>query len=248
MSISIFLHCIWIISLINLMASATPITFFGYDQGQGESKRLTTYQNASQASDDFLFRLINVGTETFESIPVNSTGQIFLDFEGAGTATLSGPGISIDQVSGKGTNGVGRYAISGSHYVETGDKGFTIQFSNPVAAFGFWGVDIGDFGGDLIIQTTNSIYTLDTKNNPGGSVLFWGIIDPAMFTSITFSNTASGVDYFAFDNMTIGSLEQVNLSTLEEVPEPFTFAMTGAGLAGLILWVRRQQNHRSQNK
>lgn len=227
--------------LTSASAFAAPLTFFGFDQGPGESGRLNTYTNATAASNSFQSHLIGVGTETFESFSDGMNAPLNLTFPGAGTATLSGSGASIDQVSGSGSNGVGRYAISGSKYVETGDKGFTITFADPVAAFGFWGVDIGDFGGDLIIQTTNSTYTLNTRNNRGGSVLFWGIIDTDLFTSVTFSNTAAGTDYFAFDNMTIGSLEQINPNPGGEVPEPTTMALAGAGLASLIAVARRRQ-------
>ncbi len=228
-------------ALMSASVFAAPVTFFGLDQGPGEYGRLTTYTNATAASNDFLSQLVGVGTETFEGFKDGKNAPLTLTFPGAGTATLSGYGASIDQVTGSGSNGVGRYAISGSKFVETGDKGFTITFADPVAAFGFWGVDIGDFGGDLIIKTTNDTYTLNTKNNPGGSVLFWGIIDTSLFTSITFSNTAAGTDYFAFDNMTIGSLAQINPNTGSEVPEPSTIALAGAGLIGLVTAARRRQ-------
>ena len=47
-------------------------------------------------------------------------------------------------------------------------------------------------------------------NGLGGSVLFWGLIDTDNpFTSLTFGNTAAGTDFFGFDDMTIGSVEQV---------------------------------------
>jgi len=243
MFLQIFSLWIPILILTSVTSFAAPFTFFGYDTGLGENQRLTTYTNAAAASENFLSYLIGVGTEDFEDVSVGSYSPMQLIFPGTGTATLTGSGARIDSTNGNGTNGVGRYAISASHYVESGDKGFTVTFSDPVSAFGFWGVDIGDFGGDLIIQTTNGSYTLDTKNNPGGSVLFWGIIDTDLFKSVTFSNTAAGTDYFAFDDMTIGSLAQVDPEKLSEVPEPNTIALVGAGLTGVIMMTLRKKRY-----
>jgi hypothetical protein len=47
---------------------------------------------------------------------------------------------------------------------------------------------------------------------------------------VSFTNTAAGSDYFAFDNMTIGSVEQV---VPGEVPEPISMILLGSGLLGL---------------
>lgn len=121
---------------------------------------------------------------------------------------------------------MGRYGVSPENFWQTGDRGFSIKFSKAVAAFGFYGVDIGDFDGNLVIELDNGFKTtLLTAGSPGGSVLFWGIIDKdSPFTTVSFSNTAAGTDFFAFDNMTIGSLAQV-------VPEPGSYALLGLGLA-----------------
>lgn len=241
MSLQIFSLWIPILILTSVTSFATPFTFFGYDTGRGENRRLTIYTNASAASENFLSHLMGVGTEDFEDVSIGLYTSLDLVFPGSGRATLTGSGTRIDSITGNRTNGVGRYAISGSHYVETGDKEFTITFSDPVAAFGFWGVDIGDFSGDLIIQTSNGSYTLNTSNNPGGSVMFWGIIDPALLKSITFINTAAGTDYFAFDDMTIGSLAQVDPDKLGEVPEPTTVVLVGAGLTGVMMMSLRKK-------
>jgi hypothetical protein len=62
---------------------------------------------------------------------------------------------------------------------------------------------------------------------PGGSVLFWGIIDNEnAFKSIIFENTAAGIDTFGFDQMTIGT----------PVPEPEFYALLLAGL-GLVSFI-----------
>ena len=211
-------------------ANAAVMTFFGEDLGLGEGIRLPSHLNSDTARNDFLNHLINPGTETFESFTEGTGVPLAVNFGAAGTATLQGSGSVSEQVAG--TNGVGRYPISGSNYWE-GTNSFSIAFSDPVAAFGFYGIDIGDFYGRVTVTTVNggtSTYTIpNTMGGLGGSVLYWGIIDTEnVFTSLTFGNTAAGTDYFGFDDFTIGSLEQVT-----GVPEPATLLLFGAGLAGL---------------
>lgn len=56
-------------------------------------------------------------------------------------------------------SGAGRQATSGSNYVEvsTGSVGneFFIDFSGLVAAFGVYGIDVGDFGSQLTMSFYN---------------------------------------------------------------------------------------------
>jgi PEP-CTERM motif len=230
-------------ALISGIASSYTI-FFGEDLGLGEAVPQPARPNATAASTSFLSNLIGVGTETFEGFAAGTGSPLALTFPGAGTATLGGSG-TIQSVAPGTTNGFGRYAISGTNFWEVSSGDFTITFSAAVAAFGFWGVDIGDFDGQITLELANggttNLVVNNTLNGPGGSVLFYGLIaqNPGeLFTSITFGNTNPGVDFFAFDDMTIGSIEQVR-----PVPEPDSLLLVGLALtiaAGVARLRRRK--------
>ena len=182
--------------------------------------------NATAAEAAFLSQLQGVGTETFQSFaPTTTTSPpLLLTFPGAGTATLAQGGGVIQSVASGTTDSNGRYGVSATNFLEVdadailnGDN-LRINFQNPVAAFGFYGIDIGDFNGTLKIVTDNAaIGTLDVPTAPlllaDGSVLFWGIITtPAEgpIGQLQFRTTPGDGDVFGFDNMTIGSREQVD--------------------------------------
>ena len=229
-------------------AHASFLTFFGEDLNNSPTVPLGSFPSASAAEADFLSNLVGVGTEDFESF-ANGTGEpLNLTFPGAGGATLSGGGGEIVSVTPGSTNGFGRYATSGSNYWEVaagGTNNFVVDFDDPVAAFGFFGVDIGDFGGQLELELTNGVMeTLTVSNTEGsfgstdGSVLFFGVIatnSSHQFDSVSFLTTAGQGDVFAFDDFTVGAREQV------QVPEPATLALVGIGLAGVGVAARRRR-------
>jgi hypothetical protein len=257
MTISLFTKKLLSLSLtataavVGVVSGIVPVhaytIFFGEDLGLGESTRLPATPNANAAEANFLSNLAGVGTEDFESFAPGAGTPLNVTFPGSITtnitATISGVG-SIDNVP-SGTNGVGRYPISGDQYLETNSE-FLINFDQEVAAFGFYGIDIGDFDGQITLTLTDGNSTTltipNTTSGLGGSVLFYGIIadnDNEVFTDVSFGNTASGVDFFGFDDLTVGDIEQVG----GVVPEPAsTLALLVLGTLGAGSALKRKRN------
>lgn len=229
---------------VPLAAAGAQTVYYGQNDAGTENAAITG------ARGSFFSALSGgVGTETFEGLAVGTSSPITLGFPGAGAATLTGNGAVA---SG---NNSGAVAHAGSQYLLaiTGSTGseFRINFANPVAAFGFFGSDIGDAGSNLTLRYTRADgstyssqvpYDYNTLPLASGNLLFYGFIDTANpFTSIEFLSTAAD-DYFGFDDMTIASKGQVvNPPPVTGVPEPSTAALVGAGVAALGAAARRRR-------
>ncbi|MFY7695316.1 MAG: hypothetical protein ACOVQK_03145 [Cyanobium sp.] len=241
---------VWLITGLSLVAATQASSpaqafsiFTGVDPNGDRHVNLgcaSGCPNATAAETAFLAQLLGVGTETFESFAASTTTPLLLSFPGAGNATLSqGSGI-IESVPAGTTDDNGRYGVSATKFLEVdanasfNGNNLRIDFQNPVAAFGFYGIDIGDFNGTLRIATDNAnIGTLNVPTAPlllaDGSVLFWGIItSPAdgPISQLHFQATPGEGDVFGFDNMTIGSREQVDPN-----PAPAPLAIAGLPIA-----------------
>lgn len=235
------------------LATASTSIFFGEDLNNSASVPLASTPNASAAEADFLSNLTGIGTEDFEDFAAGEGEPLSLMFPGSvGTigATLSGGSGFIRSVSA-GSASFGRYGSSPTNYWEVeagGQNNFTVTFDQTVAAFGFYGIDIGDFGGQLTLEVTRAnnveeTFTVDNTQGSGGStdgsVLFFGIIETdasAGFDSISFLTTIGTGDVFAFDDFTVGDIDQI-----DPIPVPAAMPLLLGGLGAFAALRRRQR-------
>jgi hypothetical protein len=232
-------------------AQAAYVTFSGIDNNGNPSLQVSP-TNASGAESQFKAALSGAGTEDFETYAVGTSAPLSLNFGSAGMATMTGgDGMIAGNSAGK-TDGNGRYSVTkvgggdGLRFweVDAGGTGdFNIDFSVPIAAFGFYGVDIGDFLGTVSVGLWSSGTPLTTFAVPSaattvadGSIIYFGVVATTSaeeFTQVRFRTTSGNEDVFAFDNMTIGVRQQVT------IPAPASLALVGLGLIGLGLSRRR---------
>ena len=220
-------------------AATAPVTFFGEDVNlAGDPVQPTpTQSNAARAS--FFAHLAGAGTESFEGFPAGEEAILVAPFPGAGTATVTG-----GMVTG-GENIAGRYPTTGEKYLNAYSP-IRMQFSSPVAAFGFYATDVCDFGGQLSLQLTalsGEVVNLIVPGSTGvdgsttGSILYFGFYDlEKTYTSVLFDN-GDYADIFGLDDFSIASAGQAS-----PVPEPTAWALLTAGFALLGSAIRRRRS------
>lgn len=220
-------------------ASALPSQiFFAEDPAPGGS----VSAGVASKRAEFLAALAATAQSYGFEDKFNGDAALFnINFTGSSsaiTATLSGSG-SVSNVADAGrfnTTPLGQNFWSAP---TSGDGDiFTLTFSTAISAFGFYGTDIGDFGGALYLDLTPSgggaDETVTVKDTAGtsGALLFFGFADASTsYSSITFRSAGTGTtaDFFGFDDFVVADRGQV----IQQVPEPGSLALAGLALIGL---------------
>ncbi len=204
----------WAMLIGALCAAPAPAgfrTFFGEDFVGGDP--IAPRPNADAAAAAFFSQLTGVGTESFEAFAAGTPPPFVVNF-GVDTATLTGSNTTVEAASP-----TGQFATDGNRFLLVRDTGeITISFSSPQGVFGFYANDVGDFGGQLVVAlndpagTTLPVPSGATVPADSGAVLFFGIIGETVadtFTTIQFDNVSGMADFFGYDEMTIGQIQQV---------------------------------------
>jgi hypothetical protein len=216
--------------------------FCGEDVDTGQDVR--PGQPPALARVAFLERLMNVGNEDFEEFPNRSRGPFGLSFPGTageltGTLAATGEGLILRDLT------EGRFPTSGQQYMQSLE--FSVTFSQPVAAFGFYATDVGDYGANLKLEFYSGDEflwsllvgnTLSDDESSDAALLFLGTISSlATFDRVDFVNVPnapfplSPFDAFGFDDLVIADSGQVVPPT--PIPEPAALGVVL--LAGLVL-------------
>jgi hypothetical protein len=234
--------------LTAVVSQAAPDIYFGEDVspwgwgGPNDVPRPTSIPNTEGAASAFASRLPGIAAETFEGLATGSTptNVVF----GTNIATLTGQ-VDIRTTTNATMTLGGQFPISGTNFLNlrTESPGFfAVEFSQPQAAFGFYGTDFGEpLGMDLSFLhmdgTTNTILLPITRPQGSGGSFFFGYISQTNpFVRVFFHRIGNADDWFGFDDMRIATPDQVHPApaVLDIVLAPGAGTTAGIGVSGTV--------------
>ena len=204
--------------------------------------RPASIPNTQRAASAFASRLPGILSETFEGLATDSTPTNLVF--GTNIATLTGQ-VEIRTVIDPAMTAGGEFPISGTNFLNlrTESPGFfTLDFSQPQAAFGFYGTDFGEpLGMDMaflhVDGTTNTIVLPITRPQGSGGAFFFGYISQTNpFVRVAFHRMGDENDWFGFDDMTIATPDQVHPApaVLDIAVDSGTGTTAGIGVSGTV--------------
>lgn len=234
--------------LAALAPAANALSLFeGYDANPNNQTVLPEADrtNTSAAFFNFLQAIDNgsVTTESFEDLPTSQAidglsqdiSGVTADFSYLKPDNSSATGGSTTKVQLANSSGMtnsGTYPTDGEKGISINSSNqFSIDFSAPLAAFGFWGTDLGDRNNQLTVEllrdgTSVGSQLIDFLGADAGdsSVFFFGGLadNPAeQFNQVRLISSAKS-DAIGLDQLTIATPEQVAQAII---------ASTGSGTA-----------------
>ncbi len=258
-------------SVMLLSPTAKAVTFTGYDENTGTTPlTVATSPNSQAAFANFSNNLNGavVTTESFEGFSTTTTNPTPIDglsttISGV-TATFSYKTKTNPTVSASGdvqkaaASGASQGFTNSGTYPTDGVKGisinsmnnFSISFDKSLAAFGYFGTDLGDGGNTLTMEfyniTTNGTMLVKSTAIPSNvgsansSEFFFGFIADSLsedFNTIKFiSSLNSNGDAIGIDQIKIGTRSQVAPTA---APEPSSIVGT-ALFGGFVIMISRK--------
>lgn len=240
--------------------------FPGYDENPtaGQFLSESARPNSNEAAATFAIQLAPgiVTTEGFESFPTTQTihglttqisgVQTVLSYKNSSDDPASG---NIQRASGTtGMTNAGTFPTEGRQGISINSTNrFEILLNEPIAAFSFWGTDLGDQNNSLTLAFYNGSTLINESpigylgaNSGNSSVFFFGGIADApaeYFNRVVFQNSKLN-DAIGLDQFTIAVPDQV--LDLDGSTTSSTVVPTPALLPGLLgLMVRLKLRRRA---
>jgi len=203
--------------LLLVAAAATsprpePLLFFGEDWDAADGD----FPSARAAHDAFVSYLGRIAREDFEA----QRGAVLeLPMGGYGARVV---GHANDSVSTAVARTPGRRATSHERFFEHGSETLVIVLDRPAEAVGFYGIDVGDAGGVLIMTVAAAdgswerSYPVPHRVVPRGdgqgdaAVLFFGVVAPGVaIERIELRNAGDPGDGFGYDDLIVGQVRRL---------------------------------------